>query len=332
MKSFTFLICTFLLSSNVSKAQTHSISYYEISVMYLSVSISYSGSSYSSPYFSTAKVLNTLQKRYDYYHGMVSNEWGRLENFELLNASNKVTLNNHKITIRNYFDQNNKFTHVDWAQNGQFAVELVNRISAIYNNSNIKNEISLLQSCQTELSRIKNKDPDNYLYSKRYQSIMKTLEKLKNCSTSEIQGLSWERTEIENQNNGSTTNNNNSSNNSYSSTIIGKPIIIGSLEVAENDFPKKMNWFVAVKACTDLGNGWRLPTKDELNLIYLNKDKIGGLICIHVNSYYWSSTEVNTGLEQDKYGYAWRQTFFDGNQNYGNKGNDYDYVRAVRSF
>lgn len=30
------------------------------------------------------------------------------------------------------------------------------------------------------------------------------------------------------------------------------------------------------KKGADLGDGWRLPTKDELNVLYENKDKIGG--------------------------------------------------------
>ena len=89
--------------------------------------------------------------------------------------------------------------------------------------------------------------------------------------------------------------------NSYSASIIGRPIRIGSLEVAENDFPKSMNWNEAVKACTDLGNGWKLPTKYELNLMYLNKDKIGDV----ANKGYWSSSE---GAKSD----AWRQDFLNG--------------------
>ena len=105
-----------------------------------------------------------------------------------------------------------------------------------------------------------------------------------------------------------------------SSSIIGKPIRIGSLEVTQNDFPKTMIWNDAVKACTDLGNGWKLPTKDELNLMYRNKDKIGGF----ADSNYWSSTEYNIG-------YAWLQAFGSGipytsNRNYNG------YVRAVRTF
>ena len=108
--------------------------------------------------------------------------------------------------------------------------------------------------------------------------------------------------------------------NSYSATIIGKPIRIGNLEVAQNDFPKTMRWNDAVKACTDLGNGWRLPTKSELNLMYLNKDKIGGFI----NFGYWSSMEV-------EYGAVWRQNFYNADQSYVGKDLAL-YVRAVRSF
>ena len=102
--------------------------------------------------------------------------------------------------------------------------------------------------------------------------------------------------------------------------IIGTPIKIGNFEVAKNDFPKKMTWYKAKKACTDLGKGWRLPTKDELNLMFENKDIIDGFS----NYYYWSSTEMSN------YG-AWGQSFNFGYQNdYGK--HDYSYVRAVRSF
>jgi hypothetical protein len=75
-----------------------------------------------------------------------------------------------------------------------------------------------------------------------------------------------------------------------------------------------------MKACADLGDGWRLPTKDELNLLYKNKEKIGGF----ANNYYWSSTEVDNN-------YAWFQYFGSGFQkaNYKSATN---YVRAVRVF
>ena len=66
---------------------------------------------------------------------------------------------------------------------------------------------------------------------------------------------------------------------------------------------------------------WYLPSKDELNKLYLNRTAIGGF----TNSYYWSSSEnSNNG--------AWAQTFYNGNlDSYNNKHYPND-VRAIRSF
>jgi hypothetical protein len=105
-----------------------------------------------------------------------------------------------------------------------------------------------------------------------------------------------------------------------SDSIIGRPIKIGNIEIAQHDFPEYKNWDDSKKACADLGNGWRLPTKDELNLMYLNKDKIGGF----ASGQHWSSTEF------DDIG-AWLQTFPYGLQ-YATFKTGTLYVRAVRSF
>jgi hypothetical protein len=105
--------------------------------------------------------------------------------------------------------------------------------------------------------------------------------------------------------------------------IIGKPIKIGNLIVAEYTFPTSMIWDDATKACRELGKGWRLPTKVELNILFKNKNKIVGF----VDKFYWSSTEV------DGVNVVWLQYFGfgDGEQFLLNK-NDPNYVRAVRTF
>ena len=67
---------------------------------------------------------------------------------------------------------------------------------------------------------------------------------------------------------------------------------------------------------------WRLPTKNELHMMYEQKDQIGGF---H-RYFYWSSSEYdNTHLG------AWEQNFLDGYQYHGNQ-DDYGSVRAVRDF
>ena len=65
---------------------------------------------------------------------------------------------------------------------------------------------------------------------------------------------------------------------------------------------------------------WFLPSKDELNQLYVNSAAIGGF----TDYWYWSSTD----FEVDN---AWEQGFYSGNQTINNK-YDANYVRAVRAF
>ena len=48
-----------------------------------------------------------------------------------------------------------------------------------------------------------------------------------------------------------------------------------------------MWWDDAVKACKEKGEGWYLPNKDELNLLYNQKNVVGGF----ANHDYWSSSD-----------------------------------------
>jgi hypothetical protein len=107
------------------------------------------------------------------------------------------------------------------------------------------------------------------------------------------------------------------SNNSISYSTVK----IGDLEVMTKDLGE-MNWDDAMKACADLGNGWRLPTKEELNILYQNKDKIGGFGEKRV--WYWSSTESDATS-------AYSFSFSSGDA-YGSNKTGTDVVRAVRSF
>lgn len=124
--------------------------------------------------------------------------------------------------------------------------------------------------------------------------------------------------------------NSNSESNSLSTSTIGKSIRIGNLEVAQFDFPDSMTWDDAVNACAALGKGWRLPTKNELNVLYQNKGKIGGFASAsNSSSSYWSSTEH--GFSSDDGEIAWCQVFYSGSQNYVPKFFPQS-VRAVRTF
>jgi len=85
------------------------------------------------------------------------------------------------------------------------------------------------------------------------------------------------------------------------------------------------NWEEAKKLCEEYKEGgfldWRLPTKDELNMMYLKEGEIGGF----ANDYYWSST----GFDNDD---AWDQLFGNGNQYASTDGYYTGRIRAVRAF
>ena len=110
-----------------------------------------------------------------------------------------------------------------------------------------------------------------------------------------------------------------------SSKIIGKPIKIGKLEVAQYDFPVKMSWSAANDSCASLGSGWRLPTTDELNLLFLNKKKIGGF---NVEGFYWIGALNQFEINQPE---ARVQYFTGGGHVVTEKFRKWS-VRAVRSF
>ena len=71
--------------------------------------------------------------------------------------------------------------------------------------------------------------------------------------------------------------------------IIGKPIKIGNLLVAQYDFPEEMGSIEAEKVCKKLGNGWRLPSLNELKSIYKSSVR-QNLARFDMKRIYWSGT------------------------------------------
>jgi len=106
------------------------------------------------------------------------------------------------------------------------------------------------------------------------------------------------------------------------SPVIGNPIKLGNLLIAEHDFKMKMNWDVAKIACSALGNGWHLPNKDELNELYKHKYEIGGF----TDDHYWSSSEY---YNSSTIAHSW---YFPTGESNGWKNINNWRVRAVRSF
>ena len=88
-------------------------------------------------------------------------------------------------------------------------------------------------------------------------------------------------------------------------SVIGKTYNLNGLEIAQFDFLEPMTYDVAVKECLKLGSGWRLPTKEEMEEIYKNKNSLGGFVSpiyvednsefyIDNNVYYWSGSSYGS--------------------------------------
>ncbi|MBM3401069.1 MAG: DUF1566 domain-containing protein [Bacteroidetes bacterium] len=99
---------------------------------------------------------------------------------------------------------------------------------------------------------------------------------------------------------------------------IGVPIRFKNLEISQYTFTRSVNWFEALEMGNLIGGGWKLPSKEQLDTLYKNKNIIGGF----VNDAYWSST--NNGVNT-----AWRQYFSDGDQVLSPK-EVVGYVRLIR--
>jgi hypothetical protein len=81
---------------------------------------------------------------------------------------------------------------------------------------------------------------------------------------------------------------------------------------------------IAARLCGDLVQGgysdWYLPSKDELNKLWINRPAIGGFSTLS----YWSSTMSGSNL-------AWEQNFSNGDQNPSPQNGALN-VRAIRAF
>jgi len=105
----------------------------------------------------------------------------------------------------------------------------------------------------------------------------------------------------------------------YIKGIIGVPIELEGFEVAQFDFEIKMNWVDARNACNKIGDGWKLPSKVELEIIYENRQYLP----TYSFGTYWSSTKNEANL-------PWVHDFNSGIQSPKNELNEC-FVRAIRA-
>ncbi len=106
--------------------------------------------------------------------------------------------------------------------------------------------------------------------------------------------------------------------------------LFNTLKIIESEAENSVS-YAAYLAQSYRGGGfsdWYLPSKDELNILYLNRNKIQGFS----GRYYWSSTEVNESKAWYQYFQRWQPILpFFTNQFTTDKNRAF-HVRAIRQF
>jgi hypothetical protein len=113
-------------------------------------------------------------------------------------------------------------------------------------------------------------------------------------------------------------------NGTYTTTNVVRDGIGAGMYNTERIIANQSTGSYAAQLCANYQGGgygdWYLPSKYELNLLYLQKTAVGGF----ASAYYWGSTEGNNN-------YAWDQDFDDGHQ-YNDSKSYTGCVRAIRAF
>ena len=105
---------------------------------------------------------------------------------------------------------------------------------------------------------------------------------------------------------------------------VGKIVNFGDLQVKIESLGK-MDWDEAKEACEKLGNGWRLPTIEEADSIYKNREELE----VFSDEAYWSCSEDSVGnVWYFDIGRAWKGARADARNVIAVRGDNIDLINA----
>lgn len=104
---------------------------------------------------------------------------------------------------------------------------------------------------------------------------------------------------------------------------------LGNLEVAEEDIPTNFNssFDDAKKMIDELGEGWRMPSRSELDTLYKYREKVN----MHPSRTYWSGEEYKFNVNNLVYRYVWGRYFGTGAKYFYHVNRQYMNARAVKT-
>ena len=123
-----------------------------------------------------ADVLSRMQARYDYNHEILTTEYRKLLNLQLVNSWNQSFLVEQRKKVTAWLEKN--YTQIDISEPANFE-NVLTIITVLFKMDSIAEELKLLNKINKEIERLKLADPDNFYKSARFEDMKKALNKLK---------------------------------------------------------------------------------------------------------------------------------------------------------
>jgi hypothetical protein len=145
--------------------------------------------SVSPDFKSMTNALTARKARYEYAHNIITTELEKLQKLTLVNKWNKGFLEDNRALINDWMDKN--YAHADVGIEENFNTVL-DYVTSLYRIESIKAELQLLNSIQQEINRLRQKDPETFQHSERYEQIKSALVKLQGVTPAMIPGVAVE--------------------------------------------------------------------------------------------------------------------------------------------
>jgi hypothetical protein len=195
-KNKFILILLLIFQSNIILSQN--VPYDFESALKYSLNYNFNGNSYipDKPIINNYESYNVLavkQSQYDRGYYFITTESSKLFNLQLINKKNKEYIKSYIDKLRPTLAS--QFNNLDWSlsENVSWGYRLITNyingtwtISGTPTSNPIVDEIKLLQKINSIYFRLKNNNPDEFYYSKRWNEIKNLLIELENCEISQI--------------------------------------------------------------------------------------------------------------------------------------------------
>jgi hypothetical protein len=131
--------------------------------------------------------LDNKTAQYGVGYNKCNDAYWQLMNVQLVNKVNLALVTPYKAAVKAWADANFKNYDLSLDANVSTILEYFTRWKTL----RVFDEMILLTNLQSEIERIKLKDPDGFYKSDRYYEMQTVLKELESCSPDDINKIAW---------------------------------------------------------------------------------------------------------------------------------------------